>query len=124
MYSSSLYKNSSIHRYYVRPPPVYYGGINWPGVTQLRLFWSQDESIEPVPVRDIYKLEFDLFQDAGIFFFFVLAIRFFLAFRLQLGVLFLFKSESQYKKKVRDKQKHLQKATASSAVLKTQSPTT
>mmetsp|Transcript_17487 Transcript_17487/g.43529 ORF Transcript_17487/g.43529 Transcript_17487/m.43529 type:complete len:494 (+) Transcript_17487:340-1821(+) len=57
------FRFGATQKYYVRPPPAYYGGINWPGVLELRLFWSQDESIAPVPVRDIYKLEFDLFQD-------------------------------------------------------------
>jgi hypothetical protein len=47
--------------YLVRPPP-YLVNLNplrdW---IHLRLFWSVDTSITPVPVRDIYKLEFDLF---------------------------------------------------------------
>ena len=51
----------------VRSPsrPRYYGGINWPGLSRMELFWSRDTSIEPVPVRDIYKLEFDLFSSFG-----------------------------------------------------------
>jgi len=52
-------------KYLVRPPPWYYGGINWPGLFKLELFWSRNEEITPVPVRDIYKLEFDLFQSFG-----------------------------------------------------------
>merc|ERR1719443_2271897 len=44
--------------YYLRPPPylVFFGGI-----TKLQLFWTTDESVEPVKVRDIYRLEFDRF---------------------------------------------------------------
>jgi hypothetical protein len=48
--------------YLVRPPPYL---INFEGILQLHLFWTEDTSVEPVPVRDIYKLEFDLFQNAG-----------------------------------------------------------
>jgi len=44
--------------YFLRPPPylVFFGGI-----TKLQLFWTTDESVEPVKVRDIYRLEFDRF---------------------------------------------------------------
>merc|ERR1712032_1509816 len=44
--------------YLVRPPPylIYFWGI-----TKLQLFWTDDENVQPVPVRDIYKLEFDRF---------------------------------------------------------------
>ncbi|CAD7937985.1 unnamed protein product [Amoebophrya sp. A25] len=62
MFHLNQFRFGATQKYAVRPPPWYYGGINWPGLLQLRLFWSDDESIEPVLVRDIYKLEFDLFQ--------------------------------------------------------------
>merc|ERR1712032_64466 len=44
--------------YLVHPPPylIYFWGI-----TKLQLFWTDDENVQPVPVRDIYKLEFDRF---------------------------------------------------------------
>jgi hypothetical protein len=44
--------------YSLRPPPyfVFFGGI-----TKLQLFWTSDESVAPVQVRDIYRLEFDRF---------------------------------------------------------------
>jgi len=45
--------------YLVRPPRYL---INFEGITSLNLFWSWDTTVTPVPVRDIYKLEFDLFQ--------------------------------------------------------------
>merc|ERR1712054_42558 len=45
--------------YLVRPPTYL---INFEGITSLNLFWSWDTTVTPVPVRDIYKLEFDLFQ--------------------------------------------------------------
>merc|ERR1711871_1573557 len=44
--------------YYLRPPPYF---IFFGGITKLQLFWTTDESVEPVPVRDIYRLEFDRF---------------------------------------------------------------
>jgi hypothetical protein len=46
--------------YLVRPPPYL---INFWGILRLELFWTRDKSVTPVPVRDIYKLEFDLFQN-------------------------------------------------------------
>lgn len=44
--------------YLVRPPPylIYFGGI-----LKLQLFWTDDSAVQPVPVRDIYKLEFERF---------------------------------------------------------------
>ena len=39
--------------YYVRPPPYL---INFWGILSLNLFWTQDTSIEPVGVRDIYAI--------------------------------------------------------------------
>lgn len=48
--------------YLVRPPPYM---INFSGILQLQLFWTSDTSIDPVPVRDIYKLEFELFKSLG-----------------------------------------------------------
>jgi hypothetical protein len=47
--------------YLVRPPHYFinFNPMDW---IHLRLFWSTDTSITPVPVRDIYKLEFDLFS--------------------------------------------------------------
>lgn len=58
------FRLADTEKYLVRPPPWYYGGINWPTLLKLQLFWSADETIKPVPVRDIYKLEFDLFSHA------------------------------------------------------------
>jgi len=48
--------------YLVRPPPYM---INFSGILQLQLFWTGDKAIDPVPVRDIYKLEFELFKNLG-----------------------------------------------------------
>jgi len=49
--------------WYLRPPTYL---INWDleDILHLRLFWSRDESIKPVAVRNIYQLEFDLFQNS------------------------------------------------------------
>jgi len=52
------------HQYYIRPPPML---ISWYGIPHLNLFWTTDESVTPVPVRDIYKLEYDLFNGQGNF---------------------------------------------------------
>merc|ERR1711920_226422 len=46
--------------YYIRPPPYL---INFWGITSLNLFWTPDTSIAPVGVRDIYALEFQIFQN-------------------------------------------------------------
>merc|ERR1712039_991180 len=45
--------------YYLRAPPYL---INFWGILSLNLFWSEDTSITPVPVRDIYKLEFEVLK--------------------------------------------------------------
>eukprot|EP00448_Togula_jolla_P024662 CAMPEP_0170591762 /NCGR_PEP_ID=MMETSP0224-20130122/12574_1 /TAXON_ID=285029 /ORGANISM="Togula jolla, Strain CCCM 725" /LENGTH=1051 /DNA_ID=CAMNT_0010915643 /DNA_START=49 /DNA_END=3204 /DNA_ORIENTATION=+ len=47
--------------YMIRPPPFL---IHFSTVLnlQLNLFWTDDTSIEPVGVRDIYALEFQIFQ--------------------------------------------------------------
>merc|ERR1712196_411266 len=47
-------------KFYVRPPP-YLVNLNVEDWMHLRLFWTPDTTVTPVPVRDIYKLEFDLF---------------------------------------------------------------
>merc|ERR1711957_60507 len=46
--------------YYIRPPTYL---INFWGILSLNLFWSPDTSIAPVGVRDIYALEFQIFQN-------------------------------------------------------------
>ncbi|CAE8583630.1 unnamed protein product, partial [Polarella glacialis] len=46
--------------YFVRPPPYL---INFWGIPSLNLFWTDDKSIEPVGVRDIYALEFQIFKN-------------------------------------------------------------
>merc|ERR1719399_580877 len=45
--------------YLIRPPPYL---INFEGILSLNLFWTWDTSITPVPVRDIYLLEFTIFK--------------------------------------------------------------
>jgi len=45
--------------YAVRPPPYL---INFWGILDLQLFWVKDESVPFVNVRDIYKMEFDIFK--------------------------------------------------------------
>merc|ERR1719473_1412214 len=57
--------------YLLRPPPYF---INFEGILQLRLFWTTDTSIAPVPVRDIYKLEFELFSNGYWVLFYILSV--------------------------------------------------
>jgi len=57
--------------YMVRPPPYF---INFEGILQLQLFWTSDTSIAPVPVRDIYKLEFELFSNGYWVLFYILSV--------------------------------------------------
>jgi hypothetical protein len=49
--------------YMIRPPPYL---INFAGIMSLSLFWSFDQTVQAVPVRDIYKLEFDLFRNSPV----------------------------------------------------------
>jgi len=46
--------------YMIRSPPYL---INFWGIPTLTLFWTDDTTVVPVPVRDIYALEFQLFQN-------------------------------------------------------------
>jgi len=46
--------------YFVRPPPYL---INFWGIPSLNLFWTDDKSVPPVGVRDIYALEFQIFKN-------------------------------------------------------------
>merc|ERR1712039_183164 len=46
--------------YYLRPPRYL---INFWGILSLNLFWTDDSTIAPVGVRDIYALEYQLFQN-------------------------------------------------------------
>merc|ERR1719375_2221858 len=61
--------------YLVRPPPLM---INFAGILSLNLFWSFDQSVTPVPVRNIYDLEFRIFQSKGWCAFYVTAVVFFM----------------------------------------------
>merc|ERR1719453_3014614 len=46
---------------YLLRPPRYL--INFEGILTLSLFWTWDTTVQPVPVRDIYRLEFELFKN-------------------------------------------------------------
>merc|ERR1711957_512019 len=46
--------------YYLRPPNYL---INIWGILSLNLFWTDDTSVKPVGVRDIYALEFQIFKN-------------------------------------------------------------
>merc|ERR1719252_431351 len=62
--------------YLVRPPPFL---INFAGIMRLNLFWTWDTTVTPVPVRDIYKLEFDIFSSLGWCLFYILSVLVFVA---------------------------------------------
>merc|ERR1719229_627403 len=46
--------------YYLRPPQYL---INFWGILSLNLFWTDETYVQPVGVRDIYALEFQIFQN-------------------------------------------------------------
>lgn len=62
--------------YYVRPPPYL---INFWGIPSLNLFWTDDPSVKPVGVRDIYALEFQIFKNQFWSMFYVFAVFVFMA---------------------------------------------
>merc|ERR550537_597488 len=57
--------------YMVRPPPYF---INFEGILSLNLFWSYDTTVTPVPVRDIYKLEFEFFSNGSWVLFYIFSV--------------------------------------------------
>lgn len=57
--------------YKLCPPPYL---INLEGVLNLDLFWVHCKESEAVPVRDIYRLEFEIFKSTGWVFFYLSAI--------------------------------------------------
>jgi len=62
--------------YMIRPPPYL---INIWGIMHLNLFWTDDTSVTPVAVRNIYKLEFDLFKSKVWSLYYVLSVFVFMA---------------------------------------------
>merc|ERR1712203_1131175 len=50
------------YQYFLRPPPLLFSGY---GVPKLELFWTRDTTVPAVPVRDIYQLEYQLFNSSG-----------------------------------------------------------
>jgi len=59
--------------YFLRPPPCL---ISFYGMNKLALFWTTDTDVTPVPVRDIYKLEYSIFTGDGNFwaFFYIFSV--------------------------------------------------
>jgi len=57
--------------YNLRPPPYL---INFGGILSLNLFWTTDESVAPVAVRDIYRLEFEVFKSGYWVFFYLFSV--------------------------------------------------
>merc|ERR1712183_222167 len=50
------------NNYKLCPPPYY---INLSGILSLDLFWTSENGCKLVNVRDIYRLEYDLFKSGG-----------------------------------------------------------
>merc|ERR1719313_2617761 len=48
--------------YYIRPPPML---ISAYGIPKLELFWTHDETVPKVGCRDIYALEYQIFNSMG-----------------------------------------------------------
>merc|ERR1712232_370445 len=48
--------------YKLCPPPYF---INFSGILRLNLFWVGDEGCQSVEVRDIYRMEFEIFKSFG-----------------------------------------------------------
>ena len=57
--------------YYIRPPPYL---INFWGILSLNLFWTDASYVEPVGVRDIYALEFQIFKNPLWSFFYIFSV--------------------------------------------------
>jgi hypothetical protein len=72
----SQFRFGATEPYLVRPPPFF---INFIGVLKLQLFWVDDPTVDPVPVRDIYKLEFEIFKSLGWVFFYMFSVFMFMA---------------------------------------------
>jgi hypothetical protein len=62
--------------YKLRPPPlmINFDGINPFSDSFLHLFFVTDPSVPEVEVRDIYKLEYDLFQSWGWVWYYMLSV--------------------------------------------------
>jgi len=46
--------------YTLRPPPFL---VNFAGLSKGEIFTTSDKSVDPVQVRDVYKLEFEVFSN-------------------------------------------------------------
>merc|ERR550537_931012 len=57
--------------YMLRPPPYF---INFGGILSLNLFWTADSTVSAVPVRDIYKLEFEIFKSGSWCLFYIFSV--------------------------------------------------
>jgi len=51
-------------QFFLRPPPML---ISWYGIPKLNLFWTADVDVPAIPVRDIYDLEYRLFNGSNNF---------------------------------------------------------
>merc|ERR1712190_91020 len=61
--------------YFIRPPPCL---VNFWGILELDLFWTEDTSVPKVGVRDIYALEFQIFKNPIWSFFYVFSVLIFM----------------------------------------------
>jgi hypothetical protein len=72
------FRFGATQEYYLCPPPYY---INVMGVLSLNLFWipcrGAGSLVKEVPVRDIYRLEFEIFRSAGWVLFYISSVTIF-----------------------------------------------
>merc|ERR1712238_139602 len=57
--------------FYLCPPPYF---INLAGILSLNLFWVDTPGCTQIPVRDIYRLEFEIFSSLGWCLFYISAV--------------------------------------------------
>merc|ERR1711907_763210 len=65
------YRFGETEDYYLIPPPYL---VNVKGILSLNLFWVEGEYKDAVAVRDIYRLEFEIFKSSGWVLFYLSAV--------------------------------------------------
>merc|ERR1711964_266504 len=68
------YRLAETDMYKLCPPPYF---INFDGILTLNLFWEWTKGCEVTLVRDIYKLEFEIFQSFGWMLFYLASVTIF-----------------------------------------------
>merc|ERR1719230_967897 len=68
------YRFGETQPYNVRPPPYLINVLSIVQLKGLNLFWTDSADVPPVPVRNIYKLEYDIFASWGWCVFYIAAV--------------------------------------------------